>query len=92
MSTIYAETPTPNKQGVNIDGKKYKQIEQAILKVLSKEKEVEFKTLSTAVEKKLNEPFEGSIPWYTTTVKLDMETRGIIKRVPGSRPQRLQLG
>ena len=80
-----------NKRRVNIDGKKYHQIEQAILDVLSEESEVEFKMLPTAVEERLHNRFEGSIPWYTTTVKLDMETRGIIERIPGSRPQRLRL-
>jgi hypothetical protein len=31
----------------------------------------------------------GSVGWYTTTVKLDLEARREIERVPGSRPQRL---
>jgi hypothetical protein len=31
----------------------------------------------------------GSIGWYTTTVKLDREVKGIIARVPGSKPQKL---
>ncbi|MEJ2537156.1 MAG: hypothetical protein P8048_08925, partial [Calditrichia bacterium] len=32
----------------------------------------------------------GSIPWYTTTVKLDMEVKKEIARIPGSNPQRLK--
>lgn len=32
----------------------------------------------------------GSVSWYTTTVKLDLEARGELERVPGSRPQRLR--
>ena len=34
---------------------------------------------------------EGSISWYVTTVKLDLEARGLIERVPRSRPQRLRM-
>jgi hypothetical protein len=32
----------------------------------------------------------GSVTWYVTTVKLDLEARGEIERVSGSRPQRLR--
>ncbi len=32
----------------------------------------------------------GSIGWYTTTVKLDLEARGLIERIEGSKPQRLR--
>jgi hypothetical protein len=35
--------------------------------------------------------FEGSIPWYVTTVKLDLEARGVIERVPGPGEQKLTL-
>lgn len=31
----------------------------------------------------------GSVSWYTTTVKLDLEVRGNLYRVEGARPQRL---
>jgi len=39
----------------------------------------------------LRERFEGSVSWYFTTVKLDLEARGILERVPGERPQRIRL-
>jgi Family of unknown function (DUF6958) len=32
----------------------------------------------------------GSVGWLTTNVKLDLEARGEIERVPGSSPQRLR--
>jgi hypothetical protein len=35
--------------------------------------------------------FNGSVMWYVTTVKLDLEARGEIKRVPNSRPQLVKL-
>jgi hypothetical protein len=31
----------------------------------------------------------GSVGWYTATVKLELEVRGEIRRVPGASPQRL---
>jgi hypothetical protein len=34
---------------------------------------------------------EGSISWYATMVKLDLEARGEIERIPGSSPQRIRL-
>jgi len=79
------------KQGVNINKQKYETIRKAILSTLEIEKEMTFMNLSRAVEKKVNGNFDGSVTWYVTTVKLDMEARGEIKRVPNSRPQLVRL-
>lgn len=79
------------KQGVNISKEKYEIIRKAILSNLRAKKEMTFMNLSRAVEKELNGNFEGSVTWYVTTVKLDMEARGEIKRVRHSRPQLVKL-
>jgi hypothetical protein len=79
------------KQGVNISREKYDLIRDAILCVLRTQKEITFMNLSRAVEKEVNGKFEGSVTWYVTTVKLDMEARGEIRRVPNSRPQLVKL-
>jgi Family of unknown function (DUF6958) len=79
------------KQGVNISKEKYEIIRNAILCVLQTQKEITFMNLSRAVEKEVNGTFEGSVTWYVTTVKLDLEARGQIKRVPKSRPQLVKL-
>jgi uncharacterized protein DUF6958 len=79
------------KQGVNISREKYEVIRKAILSTLHKQKEISFMNLSRAVEKEVNGNFEGSVTWYVTTVKLDLEARGLIKRVPHSRPQLVRL-
>jgi hypothetical protein len=79
------------KQGVNISREKYEIIRKAILCVLETKKEITFMNLSRAVEKEVNGNFEGSVTWYVTTVKLDMEARGEIKRVHHSRPQLVRL-
>ena len=54
---------------------------------------VEFRRLPDLVASALGEGKRerlGSVSWYTTTVKLELEVRGEIERIPGSRPQRLR--
>ncbi len=79
------------KQGVNISREKYEIICEAILSTLRAQKQMTFMNLSREVEKEVNGTFEGSVMWYVTTVKLDLEARGLVKRVPGSRPQLVKL-
>jgi hypothetical protein len=88
--TIHTLHPE-KKQGVNISKEKYEIIREAILSALQKQNEITFTNLSRAVEKEVNGNFEGSVTWYVTTVKLDLEARGLIKRVPNSRPQLVRL-
>ena len=79
------------KKGVNIDKAKYEQIKDKIIDILAHENELTFTRLGNEVDKQLSKQFEGSISWYNTTVKLDLEARGIISRVQGSKPQRIEL-
>jgi hypothetical protein len=79
------------KQGVNISREKYEIIRTAIMSTLRANREMPFMKLSNAVEKEVRGKFEGSVMWYVTTVKLDLEARGEIKRVPNSRPQLVRL-
>jgi hypothetical protein len=79
------------KQGVNISKEKYEVIHRAIISALSQNGEMPFMKLARAVEKELQGKFDGSVTWYVTTVKLDMEARGEIWRVPHSRPQVVKL-
>jgi hypothetical protein len=79
------------KTGVNIDKAKYDQMKEAIIAVLEKHGVVTFSELTTEVQAELAGQFDGSIPWYVTTVKLDLEARGVVERIPQSSPQRLRL-
>lgn len=79
------------KQGVNIDRNKYELIRQAILASLAQRGEISFGELPAAVEAGLAGPFDGSIAWYTVSVKLDLEARGLIERVAGRSPQVVRL-
>ena len=79
------------KTGVNIDCRKYEKIKFAIIKSFPAGSELTFKDLNTKVIKRLRDSFDGSIPWYVETVKLDLEARGIIERLPGKSPQILRI-
>lgn len=93
MDRVEARHPDPEKKGVRILKWKYDAVREAILKVVPKEEPgLPFKELSIRVEEALAPDSRselGSIGWYTTTVKLDLEARGFIARIVGSRPQRL---
>ena len=79
------------KQGVNIDRAKYELIRQAIIASVQQRGEMPFGELGAAVAANLSEPFDGSIGWYTIAVKLDLEARGVIERLPGRSPQVIRL-
>ena len=79
------------KQGVNIEKTKYNTMKQAILEALQERDNLTFTELQIIVKTKLQRNFERSVSWYYTTVKLDLEARKIIERVPGSKPQVLRI-
>ncbi len=79
------------KQGVNISKEKYEIIRKAIMSTLRRQREMTFMNLSRAVAKEVDGNFDGNVTWYVATVKLDLEARGEIKRVPNSRPQLVKL-
>ena len=87
---IITRHPT-GKQGVNINREKYDVVREAILACLAAHGQPTFAELTHDVEARLSGRFDGSIPWYVTTVKLDLEARGVLERVPKSSPQRLRL-
>ena len=74
--TIQTHHPDPTKQGVNISVKKYELIYDAINEYLNESGTASLKAITTAVKEKVGDSFDGSVGWYVTTVKLDMESRG----------------
>ncbi len=84
--TLHSE----GKTGVNISKAKYDLICAAILAALDNQGEIAFGDLPTAVQTHLSEPLEGSINWYITTIKLDLEARSVIERIPQKTPQHLR--
>lgn len=79
------------KQGVNIDRQKYEVVKTAIVDSIQERGIMPFADLAAAVETRLPRDFDGSVGWYTTSVKLDLEARGLIERVPARSPQQLRL-
>jgi len=91
---ITCKTPTPGKKPTRIARWKYDLLRQAILSILSDDDQVvEFKQLAALVRDRLRaDELErlGSVSWYTTTVKLDLEVKGEIERIAGTGPQKLR--
>lgn len=89
--TIITKHPHKGKDGLNISRTKYNVVRRAILDCLRRHGEIAFKDLTEDVRRRLQGSFYGSIPWYVTTVKLDLEAREVIERIPHRRPQQLRL-
>jgi hypothetical protein len=84
-------THPQGKKGVSISRQKYDVMSAATLGSLRGRGGVPLQVVRQEVEGDLQGKFEGSISWYFTTVKLDLEARGIVDRVPGKRPQHIRL-
>jgi len=79
------------KKGVNISLKKYLAIKEFILNLLQNEQEITFEKMITLAEKELSATFDGKVGWYVVSVKLDLEARKIIERIPKTSPHKLKL-
>ena len=92
--TVLCRTPNPDRPGTTrIPRWKFDLLRTAVLDLLQGG-EVRFSDLSGLVKRGLGASDLnnlGSITWHVTTVKLELEVRGEIERVPGSGPQRLRL-
>ena len=92
---ITCRTPTPGKKPTRIHKWKNDLLRGIILDILARSVDgVEFRSLPCLIDTRLTPEQRadlGSVSWYTTTVKLDLEVKGDIERVPGAKPQRLLL-
>lgn len=85
--------PDPTKHGTRVTKATYDVYRDILLQVIPDSEEgIQFMDLSKAVEPHV--PAEvlanSSVGWWTTTVKLDLEARGLIERVPGKGRQRVR--
>ncbi|MCB0838031.1 MAG: hypothetical protein KDD63_14170 [Bacteroidetes bacterium] len=79
------------KKGVNILKRRYDVIKDYILKTIREKGEISYENLNDQAEEDLSDSFDGKIPWYIVTVKLDLEARGIIERIPKTSPHQLRI-
>ncbi len=95
VKRVVCRTPTPDKKGVTrIPKWKFDCIRQAIIDIVS-QNPIYFAELTAAVQERL-ESHElkdmGSLGWHVVSVKLEMEVRGEIQRLPTKGKQVLGLG
>jgi uncharacterized protein DUF6958 len=83
--------PEPRKQGARIEKAKYDAVRNAILEILRLYGALSPARLENLLEEQLLKKFDGPVTWYYTIVKLDLEARGEIRRVPDSEPQLVEL-
>lgn len=87
--------PTPSSKSVRIPAWKFDAVRAAILETLAASpsgvKSVELPALVGARLAEDERARLGSLAWHTTTVKLELEVCGEIRRVEGSRPQVVRL-
>ncbi len=80
------------KAGVNISKRKYDQIKEALLMIIDEHgDEISYQNLTAIAEDSLKDKFDGKVGWYVVTVKLDLEARKIIERIPKTSPHRVIL-
>ncbi len=91
---VACRTPTVGKKGVtNIPRWKYESVREAINTILS-DGDVPFAQLTRRVSDVLSDDIKsniGAVGWHVASVKLEMEVRGEIARIPGKTPQVLML-
>ena len=76
------------KSGANVTPEKYYVIREAMLEILPTEGDgltldEMVKLIEPMVQKDL---FPNGVTWYTVTVKLDLEAKGLVKRLPNTKP------
>lgn len=90
-ASIFTVNPEPAKHEVRIDKVKYEIVRTAILDILRSHGPMTFMRLGNLMVHQLQDNFDGSVMWYCTVVKLDIEARGDIRRVPNSKPQLIEI-
>ena len=90
MDRIQTLHPEEGKRGVNIARDKYDLVHAAIVEALANGP-LTLAALQEAVAQYVGPDFDGAPGWYMMSVKLDMEARGEIERVPKVTPQQVRI-
>lgn len=78
------------KKGVNILKRRYDFIKDYILEKVEEHKEITYQNLDDMARAELEESFDGKVAWYIVSVKLDLEARGVIERIPKTSPHQIR--
>ena len=78
-------------KGVNILQRRYDLIKEFILDKIVLHKEITYQKLSALAIDELRYSFDGKVGWYLVVVKLDLEARNIIERIPKTSPHQLRM-
>ncbi|MBF9045339.1 hypothetical protein HKCCE4037_18530 [Rhodobacterales bacterium HKCCE4037] len=95
---VACRTPTEGRDGVTrIPAWKYDLLKKAILHAVTSAgpEGLPFSALPGALRQRISDrdlARIGSLGWHATTVKLNMEVEGELRRTGGKGPQRLVLG
>lgn len=79
------------KKGVHILQRRYDQIRRFIMETVEQDGPITFEELSDRAVDELTPVFDGKVLWYVVSVKLDLEARGLIERVPKTSPHQLRI-
>lgn len=79
------------KKGVHILLSKYNTVKEFILSKIQEHGDISYQNVSDLAEKELQPTFDGKVVWYVVSVKLDLEARGIIERIPKTSPHRIRM-
>lgn len=79
------------KKGVNISKEKYDQVASTLLDIVKEHGEITYQDMNDLAVDRLTGKFEGKIPWYVVTVKLDLEARNVLERIPKTSPHKVKL-
>lgn len=88
---VTMQNPNTGRDDATIARRMYEPVRAAILEAIGEAGTLAFADLPAQVEARTPAELweDASLGWYTTTVKLDLEAKGLIER-EGS-PQRLRL-
>ena len=84
-------TMHPREQSVNIRKHRYDLIKTFILTILEEEGPCNYKYINYRISDKLFGLFEGEVSRYVDIVKLDLEKRRLIERVPKTRFYKIRI-
>lgn len=79
------------KRGVNILKRRYNTIKEFILDTIENNGEITYSELTDIAVNNLTSWFDGKVVWYIVSVKLDLEARNIIERIPKTSPHKLRM-